>query len=246
MMMHGIEVPFLADLLGQGPLHPIMLGLALLGMLVTIGIWVMELSGRTISRRGLVRNNVPWDTATIALIVASAAIFIATRPLHLQVLPRIGEFTPIVSLAPTLAPIFSVLFGLPGAIGMTLGFPISQLIYGGLSLETMGGFLSYAFVTWLPYRMVRELKFKKEVVGRYYLWAILVGPVIHVTVTTGWLDFIGARSPAMAWGMRLPSLLINHSLLTVVSSPILLIILYPFAKLLNLCWWNRYLPEFAR
>ena len=40
-----MEVQFLANLLGSGPLHPIMIGLALLGMLIAIVIWVMEFSG---------------------------------------------------------------------------------------------------------------------------------------------------------------------------------------------------------
>jgi len=44
--------PFLETLLGQGPLHPVMIGLALLGLVVAVGIWVMEFAGWTISRRG--------------------------------------------------------------------------------------------------------------------------------------------------------------------------------------------------
>ena len=56
-----MNIQFLADVLGAGPLHPIMIGLALLGMLLAIAIWIMEFAGWTVTRGGFVRNNVPWN-----------------------------------------------------------------------------------------------------------------------------------------------------------------------------------------
>src|SRR5712692_10676476 len=115
-----MNIQFHADLLGAGPLHPVMIGLALLGMVIAIAIWVMEFAGWTITRDGFVKNNVPWNATSIALIAVSAAIYIAGRPLQFQFIPGIGGFNPTMSLAP----IFSVLFGLPGAIGVTFSMPI--------------------------------------------------------------------------------------------------------------------------
>src|SRR5256886_7181626 len=150
-----MQIDFLANLLG-GPLQPIMIGLALVGMVLAVLIWIMEFAGWTISRHGFVRNNVPWNATTIALIAVSAAIYIAGRPIQLQFVPGIGGFNPTLSLAP----ILSVLFGLPGAIGVTFSMPIGDAISGALTLGSVAGFLSHTFVTRLPYKLVRTPNWK--------------------------------------------------------------------------------------
>src|SRR5258706_16378549 len=90
---------FLETLLGQGPLHPVMIGLALLGLVVAVGIWVMEFSGWTISRRGFVRNGLKWNATTIAIIAVCAALYIAGRPIQIQFIPGIGGVNPRLSIA---------------------------------------------------------------------------------------------------------------------------------------------------
>ncbi len=237
-----MEVPFLAKLLGEGVLHPIMIGLALVGMVIAIAIWVMEFAGWTITRKGFVRNNVPWDATTIALIAVSAAIYIAGRPLQFQFIPGIGGFNPTMSLAP----IFSVLFGLPGAIGVTFSMPIGDAISGALTLGSVAGFLSHTFVTWLPYKMVREPNFKvPTAIVSYYLWAIIIGPIIHSIVIPGWLDVTGVLPPAVSWGAVTPAILINHGLTAVIVAPILIVLLYPIVKARGLYWRDRYTPGAA-
>src|SRR5207248_11266572 len=132
------------------------------------------------------KNNVPWNATSIALIAVSAAIYIAGRPLLFPFIPVIGGFIPTMSLAS----IFSVLFGLPGAIGVTFSMPIGDAISGALTLGSVAGFLSHTFVTWLPYKMVKEPNFKvPAAVVSYYLWAVIIGPIIHSIVIPGWLDF---------------------------------------------------------
>jgi len=235
-----MQFDFLANLLGQGPLHPVMIGLALLGMVLAVGIWIMEFSGWTISRRGFVRNNVPWNATTIALIAVSAAIYIVGRPLQIQFIPGIGGFNPTLSLAP----ILSVLFGLPGAIGVTFSMPIGDAISGALTLGSVAGFLSHTFVTWLPYKMVREPNFKiPAAVVSYYIWSIIVGPIIHAIIIPGWLDFTHVLPPAVAWGGVTVAILLNHGLTAAIVSPILLLILYPIVKARGLYWHDRYQPD---
>ncbi|HBY93519.1 MAG TPA: hypothetical protein DEP84_06040 [Chloroflexi bacterium] len=234
-----MQIDFLANVFGQGPLHPVLIGLALLGMLLAVAIWIMEFSGWTITRNGFVRNNVPWNATSIALIAISAAIYIAGRPIQLQFIPGIGGFNPTMSLAP----IFSVLFGLPGAIGVTFSMPIGDAISGALTLGSVAGFLSHTFVTWLPYKMVREPNFKvPTAVVSYYFWAIIVGPIIHSIVIPGWLDFTHVLPPAVAWGAVTPAILLNHGLTAVVVAPILMVILYPVVKARGLYWHDRYQP----
>src|SRR5581483_4429505 len=106
-----MQIDFLANLLGEGPLHPVVIGLALLGMLIAIAIWVMEFAGWTITRQGFVRNNVPWNATSIALIAVSAAIYIAGRPIQFHFFPGLGGLNPTMPLAP----FFPFLLGLRGA-----------------------------------------------------------------------------------------------------------------------------------
>ena len=232
-----MNIQFLADLLGSGPLHAVMIGLALLGMVLAVAIWIMEFAGWTITRDGFVKNNVPWNATSIALIAVSAAIYIAGRPLQFQFIPGIGGFNPTMSLAP----IFSVLFGLPGAIGVTFSMPIGDAISGALTLGSVAGFLSHTFVTWLPYKMVKEPNFKAPAaVVSSYLWAVIIGPIIHSIIIPGWLDLTHVVPTAVAWGIVTPAILVNHGLTAVVVAPILMVILYPIVKARGLYWHDRY------
>lgn len=233
-----MEITFLARLLGEGFLHPIMIGLALLGMVIAILIWVMEFSGWTITTKGFKKNNVPWNATSIALISISAAIYIAGRPLQLQFIPGIGGFNPTLSLAP----IFAVLFGLPGAIGVTFSMPIGDAISGALTLGSVAGFLSHTFVTWLPYKMVRSdlTTSRAKFFASYFFWAIFIGPIIHSIVIPGWLDVTGVLPPAVAWGIVTPAILLNHALTAVVVAPVLLLLLWPIVKARGLYWQDRY------
>lgn len=234
-----MNIDFLAQL-GGGPLRPVLIALALIGMVLAVCIWIMEFSGWTISRRGFVRNNVPWNATTIALIAVSAAIYIAGRPIQFQFVPGIGGFNPTLSLAP----ILSVLFGLPGAIGVTFSMPIGDAISGALTLGSVAGFLSHTFVTWLPYKMVRTPNWKlPAAVASYYLWAIIVGPIIHAIVIPGWLDLTHVVPTAVAWGAVTPAILLNHGLTSAIVGAILMPILYPVVKARGLYWKDRYRPE---
>jgi energy-coupling factor transport system substrate-specific component len=234
-----MQIDFLATLLGTGPLHPVMEGLALLGLVIAVLIWIMEFSGWTISRQGFVRNNVPWNATSIALIAICAAIYIAGRPIQVQFIPGIGGLNPTLSVAQT----FAVLFGLPGVIGVTFSMPIGDAISGALTLGSVAGFLSHTFITWIPYKMVPEPKFKiPSVVVSFYLWGIIVAPIIHAIVIPGWLDFTHVLPPAVAWGAVTPAILINQGLTPAIVSPILIVILYPIVKARGLYWRDRYQP----
>jgi len=233
-----MNIGFLASI-GSGPLRPVLIGFALIAMVLAVCIWIMEFSGWTISRHGFVRNNVPWNATTIALIAVSAAIYIAGRPIQLQFVPGIGGFNPTLSLAP----ILSVLFGLPGAIGVTFSMPIGDAISGALTLGSVAGFLSHTFVTWLPYKLVRTPNWKyPSAIASYYLWAIIVGPIIHSIVIPGWLDFTHVVPTAVAWGIVTPAILLNHGLTSAVVGAILMQILYPIVKARGLYWKDRYQP----
>lgn len=221
-----MESEFLKELLGGGPANAVAVGLALVLMVVAIGIWVLEFSGRTISRGGIVRNNLQWNARTIAIIAVVAAIYIAGRPLQVQFIPGIGGFNPSLSLGP----VMSVLFGLPGAIGVTFSMPIGDAISGALTVGSAAGMLGHTFYTWIPYKLVTDPAMKKfSMWVRLYL-ALIVGGTLHLVTVSGWLDFTNALPPAVAWGAVPVSISINHIVIPAVVVPVLLIALFPLVR----------------
>ena len=231
-MNHG-----LGNLIASGPLHQVVIGLSLSSMVVAIFIWVLEFSGWTISRRGFIRNNIPWDATTVALIAVSAAIYIAGRPIQFQLLPGVGGLNPTLCLAPVMA----VLFGLPGAIGVTFSMPIGDTLSGALTVGSAAGFLGHTFLTWIPYKLTREPDFKSpRAVFSFFLWAVIVGPLFHILVVAGWLDFTHLLPTAVAWSALVWILLLNHTLIPSLTAPILIQVLYPFLKARGLFWRDRF------
>lgn len=227
---------FLQVFLGEGPLHPVMIGLALLGLVVAVGIWIMEFSGWTISRRGFVRNGLKWNATTIAIIAVCAALYIAGRFIQIQFIPGIGGLNPSLSIAQSLA----VVFGLPGAIGVTFSMPIGDAVSGALTLGSVAGFLGHTFITWIPYKFATGADLRKPLnIVTFYLWGIVVAPIMHAIVVSGWLDFTHVVPPAVAWGAVTPAILLNQALLPAILSPIFLAILYPIAVRRGLYWKQR-------
>lgn len=217
---------FLGDLLGGGPAGVIANYLALVLMVLAVAIWVMELSGHTITRKGFAKNGLKWNSRTIALIAISAAIYIAGRPLQIQFIPGIGGFNPSFSLGP----VFSILFGLPGAIGVTFSMPIGDAISGALTLGSLAGFLGHTFYTWVPYKIVTNPRMKSVGAwGRLYL-SLLIGGVMLLITICGWLAFTNVLPPAAAWGAVSLSIFINQMVLPAVVVPVLLIALFPLVR----------------
>ena len=222
-----MELEILSDLLGGGPINTALQIFAVGAMVLAIGIWIMEFAGWTISRRGFVRNNIRWNAQAIALIAVCAAIYIAARPLQIQFVPGIGGFNP----SHLLAPVLSVLFGLPGAVGVTFSMPIGDALTGQLTLGSVAGFLSHTYVTWLVYKMVPKPSLRTaSSIASFYLWAVIITPLIHSIVIPGWLDLTNVLPPAVAWGIVTPAIWINHGLTTAVIGGPLLFVLYPWVR----------------
>lgn len=217
---------FLGDLLGRGPAGVIANYLALALMVLAVAVWVMELSGHTITRKGFAKNGLKWNSRTIALIAISAAIYIAGRPLQIQFIPGIGGFNPSFSLGP----VFSILFGLPGAIGVTFSMPIGDAISGALTLGSLAGFLGHTFYTWVPYKIVTDPRMKTlSAWGRLYL-SLLVGGLMLLITICGWLALTNVLPPAIAWGAVSLSIFINQMVLPAIVVPVLLIALFPLVR----------------
>jgi energy-coupling factor transporter ATP-binding protein EcfA2 len=227
------------DTLHAGPVHGILIAISLSGMVLAAMIWMMEFSGWTITRRGFARNQVRWNAATIGLIAVSAALYIAGRLLQIQLIPGVGGINPTLSLAP----IFAVLFGLPGAIGVTFSMPIGDALSGALTIGSLAGCLSHTFLTWLPYKLVREPNFHSpKAIRSYFTWAILVGPCLHIVIMSGWFDYSHVLPVTIAWGVMPLVLVLNHVVTPAIVSPILMAILYPVVKMRGLYWRDSMSP----
>jgi len=233
-----MKFEFLAQLIGgEGPIHSFMVGLALILMVIAASILFMELSGYTISRRGLVKHGVRWNAQAISIAAVCAAIYIALVPISIAWVPGVGGFTP----ARALPAIVGSLFGLPGALGITFSMPIGDAISGKLTLGSVAGFLAQVYVTWIPYKMVRDpsMRSLKSIVS-YYLWGIIVAPLIIAIMVPGWLDFVHVVPPAVAWGAVTPAFIMSYTIAPAVISPILLFVLYPLAKQWGLYFRDKY------
>ncbi|GAA1276171.1 hypothetical protein GCM10009609_43980 [Pseudonocardia aurantiaca] len=225
-----------SDLLGQlftdGPVHTFFVNLALALMVLAVGIWVLELSGRTVSWRGIVPNHVTWGSRSIALVAVCAALYIAGRPLQLQLIPGIGGLNPSFALAPVLV----ALFGLPAAVGVTFSMPIGDAISGALTLGSLAGCLGHTFVTWTVYKFCTDasLRTPRSWAGLYA--GIVIGPLLHLIVVPGWLDFTHVLPPAVAWGGVTLSIGVNQIVIPAIVAPVLLYALYPRVAQAGLYW----------
>lgn len=235
-----MHVTFLTHIFGTGAANTIMDTFALLLMAVAIGIWVMEFSGHTLSRHGFVRNNLKWNARTTSIVAVCAALYIAGRPLQVQLVPGIGGINPSFSIGPALA----ILFGLPGAIGVAFSMPIGDAISGALTIGSAAGMLGQTFYVWLPYKLVTNPRLNsKSAWIRLYLALIPGGLLLSITIC-GWLDVVKLVPPAVAWGPVLASTLLNQSLLPYIVTPLLLTALFPLVQ-----QWGMYhadLPSATR
>jgi energy-coupling factor transport system substrate-specific component len=228
-----MEFTILGDLLSEGPLHAFLVGLSLVLLVVALGIWVMEFSGHTITRRGFVKNGLRWNARTIAVIAVCAAIYIALRPLQVQFVPGIGGFNPSLSLGPVL----SILFGIPGAIGVTFSMPIGDAISGALTVGSVAGCLGHTFWTWVPYKMVRHLPLNNVSTWVRLYVGILIGGLLHMITVCGWLDFTNVLPPAVIWSAVTAAIALNHIIIPAVVVPILLTALFPLVRKSGM--WHR-------
>ena len=236
--------------LGTGPLAPVSTALGFLTTLAALGILILELTGRTISERRIARSNFKWNGTAVLVVIVMAAALVALNPLRFDFI-HILQRGPRV--APSLTPVIAVVFGLPGVLGVILGMLVNALLQaeGGITplvvLAAVWSALAWIWVTWLPYKMVGKLNFSTVresigTVGSFYLWAVVVGPLLHLWSSPVLQVVIQGGDASAIWARMVPMIAINHDLPYVVVGPIALAILYPLAKVLNLYWRDREEP----
>ena len=216
---------------------------AIAGVLWVIGtiIFFMELSGWTIKGWRIVRQVIRWDAIDVSVTALSAAVYGGALAATGGI-PIIPGFT-WVRPANALAPLFGILFGVPGALGTSIGNFIADALAGYLGVGSIGGFIGNFIIAYVPYKLMKDHSFRTpRSLIEFYVWGVLVGSVWCSLYISWWLDFmepvIGLLK-SFIWGFFAPWVIFNNSFITAIVSPILGFILYPPIKARGLYWADR-------
>ena len=225
------------NFLGQGSLFAIQQVLLIVAAVIAVVTMVVEIGGRTFKGFSLVPNLVRWDARSVATAAIVGAISVALQPLQIVLIPGISGISP----SKALAPIFSVLFGVPGMVGAAFSMPFQDLVGGWFGISSSGGFLfTWLALCWLPYKMVRDPSFRNmnSALGYYWIAAIL-SPVIYSLLIANTLGFFKLMAPEAAFGILIPTIMWNHGLTALVIAPALLVPLFPRVQAWGLYWRDR-------
>lgn len=213
------------------------------GILWVLGtaFFIMELAGRTIRNGRIVKQEIKWDSIDIAIAALVAAIYggglIVTA--GLIVIPGFTWIRP----ANMLSPVFGILFGIPGCIGLAFGNLIADALGGFLSFGSIGGFIGNFLLGYIPYKFMRDHSLRSSrSVFEFYLWGVLVASIWCAVYIAWWLDIaqpLIGLPPVLAWGWFAPFVFINNSLVTAIVGPALAYVLYPVVKRSGLHWSDR-------
>lgn len=216
---------------------------AIAGVLWAIGtiIFFMELSGWTMKGWRIMRQVIRWDAIDVSVTALSAAVYGGALAATGGI-PIIPGFT-WVRPANALAPLFGILFGVPGALGTSIGNFIADALAGYLGVGSIGGFIGNFIIAYVPYKLMKDHSFRTpRSLIEFYVWGVLVGSVWCSLYISWWLDFMEpviGLPKSFIWGFFAPWVIFNNSFITAIVSPILGFILYPPIKARGLYWADR-------
>lgn len=214
----------------------------ILWILGTIFFILEVILHRTITRGfKIVDNGVRWDSTDIAIAAACAAIYGGALAATggLVIIPGFTWIRP----ANMLSPVFGILFGIPGCLGLAIGNFIADLLAGYLSFGSIGGFIGNFLLGYIPYKFMKDHTMRSaRSWAEFYIWGVIVGSVWCAIYISWWLHvfepLIGLP-PIMIWGWFCPFVIINNSLVTAIAGGLLAYILYPIVKKRGLYWEDR-------
>lgn len=217
--------------------------LILAGLFWFVGtfFFISELLGYTLRKGKLVKQIIKWDSIDVATAALAAAIYggglLATA--GLVIIPGFTWIRP----ANMLAPIFGMLFGIPGAVGVAFGNLIADAFGGFFSVGSIGGFIGNFLIAYIPYKFMRDHSIRSSrSVFEYYFWAVIVSSFWVAVYISWWLHIaqpLVGLPPIFIWGFFAPFVYINNSLVTAIAGPIVAYVLYPIVKRWGLYWADR-------
>lgn len=168
-----------------------------------------------------------WTTVDYVLIVVTAALYAVAILLLAGI-----KIIPGVPIRPgnALQPVFGILFGLPGCIGLGLGNLVSDMLQAnvpphamilGVVVNFLGGFLPLLFVSH------PALKTKRSWV-EYYIFVVLITSA--VIAAAPFVNVALGLTPKPLAVMLMSSIFPNQALATAILGPILLKLLFQFVK----------------
>ncbi|MEM1802949.1 MAG: QueT transporter family protein [Desulfurococcaceae archaeon] len=204
-------------------------------------LFFMELTGVTIKGWKLVKQIIRWDAVDISVTALCAAVYGGALAATGGI-PIIPGFTWIRP-ANALAPLFGILFGIPGALGTSIGNFIADALAGYLSVGSIGGFIGNFIIAYVPYKLMKDHTFRTpRSIIEFYIWGVLISSVWCSIYISWWLDalepVIGLPRP-LVWGWFAPFVIFNNAFITAILTPILGYILYPPIKARGLYWADR-------
>jgi energy-coupling factor transport system substrate-specific component len=220
---------------------------AILWVVGTI-VFFMEITGYTITKTGLARNRMgigDWSVVDIALVALSAAVYggllAATAPI--TIVPGFTWLRP----ANSLAPLFGMFFGIPGALGAAIGNLIADMLGGYFGVGSFGGFIGNFLIAYIPYKFVRDHSFSTAgSIGEFYIWGVIVQALVSALYICWWLDLmqnVVGLPVFVIWAIIATSILLNNITVNAVLSPILGVVLFPVVKSRGLYWKDRIQPR---
>lgn len=218
-----------------GFLHTMTYVIAIAVQVIGILLMALEISGRTVTKGRIVKNGVKWNSQSLATVAITGALYTAVKYLHLpQLIPGFGGLT----FTHVFAPIFAMVFGVPGALGCALSTPISDALNGWLSVGSLAGTMGHwVALCWIPMKMVSDPSFssKKSVIS-VYLWAVVLGGALHIVQLYGFLDLIKSMEPVAAWTVGAPGSVLAHIVIPAILMPVTLPFIYRTVKKRGLYW----------
>jgi hypothetical protein len=226
------------EALTAGPLRIIFLGISIATVVATVITMLMEIMGYRFSRKGVKKTGLHWDATNIAIAAICGAVYTGARFLQTpQIVPGFGGLT----FTHVLAPVIALLFGIPGAVGVSLSVPFGDYLFGYLSIGSVSGVAGHWMaLMYIPYLMVSDPSFRntKSIISVYF-WGVILASFWHSTTISGWLDLLSLAPTEVCWGVIAPGTVLAHGVIPAILMPFVLTPLYPAVQAMGLYWKER-------
>jgi energy-coupling factor transport system substrate-specific component len=168
-----------------------------------------------------------WTTVDFVLIVVTAALYAVALLMLAQI-----KLIPSVPIRPAnaLQPVFGILFGIPGCIGLAFGNMVSDLFQGSAAPHILiAGLISNFLGGFIPLIAVSHpaLKTTRSYVQYYVFVVVIASAVVACTIL---LNVALGFTPMEIAALFVPTVFLNQAIATAVLGPVLLKLLFPFVK----------------
>jgi energy-coupling factor transporter ATP-binding protein EcfA2 len=221
--------------------------LSIIALVVGAGIIVMEVSGRSVFTRPpfLRPTGLTWTAADVATTGITAAVLIGTLSVGADIVIVPGYVT--LNPARGLEPVVGLLFGVPGAVGAMIANPIYDILTGKFTLGSIAGLITSFLSAYTYYRLLGRnpglAGFRRPRVFLKYAAAVIIATLgIKALTITGWLAELNLVPAHVAWFVTFPGLFLGQAIPQLIVGPLVVKVLYPYARRLGLTADRRRSP----